>query len=167
MASWRSVVAVVLDTSSCLPERRLAVWQDIVCDTFVGLDCQSDMRESVLGLGFAIHDRTGGVHAGRFLCAAGVPHAVADRARQRGFRAGGARQQRRERRLPGRPRSRRVRRTIRHLRHHPPLRVALRRQLFADDLSDAAKAAATARRLVRWFDRDDVRRRSSARTTGL
>jgi len=29
-------VAVVLDTSSSVPDRRLAVWQDIVCDTFVG-----------------------------------------------------------------------------------------------------------------------------------
>jgi AraC-like DNA-binding protein len=42
-------VAVVLDTSSCLPERRLAVWQDIVCDTFVGLDCKSDMRGAFWG----------------------------------------------------------------------------------------------------------------------
>jgi hypothetical protein len=42
-------VAVVLDTSSCLPQRRLAVWQDIVCDTFVGLDCKSDMRGTFWG----------------------------------------------------------------------------------------------------------------------
>ena len=42
-------MAVVLDTSSCLPERRLAVWQDIVCDTFVGLDCKSDMRGAFWG----------------------------------------------------------------------------------------------------------------------
>ena len=31
-------MAVVLDTSSSLPDLRLAVWQDIVCDVFVGLD---------------------------------------------------------------------------------------------------------------------------------
>ncbi|HSJ40846.1 MAG TPA: AraC family transcriptional regulator, partial [Xanthobacteraceae bacterium] len=42
-------MAVVLDTGSCLPERRLAVWQDIVCDTFVGLDCKSDMRGAFWG----------------------------------------------------------------------------------------------------------------------
>jgi AraC-like DNA-binding protein len=43
------VVAVVLDTSSSLPDRRLAVWQDIVCDVFVGLDCRSDMHEAFWG----------------------------------------------------------------------------------------------------------------------
>ncbi len=42
-------MAVVLDTSSSVPGRRLAVWQDIVCDTFVGLDCQSDMRDAFWG----------------------------------------------------------------------------------------------------------------------
>ena len=42
-------MAVVLDTSSAAPNRRLAVWQDIVCDTFVGLDCQSDLRGSFWG----------------------------------------------------------------------------------------------------------------------
>lgn len=42
-------MAVVLDTSSSAPNRRLAVWQDIVCDTFVGLDCQSDLRGSFWG----------------------------------------------------------------------------------------------------------------------
>jgi AraC-like DNA-binding protein len=42
-------VAVMLDTSSSLPDRRLAVWQDIVCDVFVGLDCHSDMRDGFYG----------------------------------------------------------------------------------------------------------------------
>jgi len=42
-------VAIVLDTSSSVPDRRLAVWQDIVCDTFVGLDCQSDMHDGFWG----------------------------------------------------------------------------------------------------------------------
>jgi AraC-like DNA-binding protein len=42
-------VAVVLDTSSTVPDRRLAVWQDIVCDTFVGLDCRSDMDDAFWG----------------------------------------------------------------------------------------------------------------------
>jgi AraC-like DNA-binding protein len=42
-------VAVVLDTGSSVPDRRLAVWQDIVCDVFVGLDCHSDMREAFWG----------------------------------------------------------------------------------------------------------------------
>ena len=42
-------MAVVLDTGSSAPDRRLAVWQDIVCDTFVGLDCRSDMRDAFWG----------------------------------------------------------------------------------------------------------------------
>jgi len=42
-------MAVMLDTSSSAPDRRLAVWQDIVCDTFVGLDCRSDMNEAIWG----------------------------------------------------------------------------------------------------------------------
>jgi AraC-like DNA-binding protein len=42
-------VAVVLNTSSSVPDRRLAVWQDIVCDTFVGLDCRSEIREAFWG----------------------------------------------------------------------------------------------------------------------
>jgi AraC-like DNA-binding protein len=42
-------VAVVLNTSSSVPDRRLAFWQDIVCDTFVGLDCRSDMHEAFWG----------------------------------------------------------------------------------------------------------------------
>jgi AraC-like DNA-binding protein len=42
-------VAVVLDTGSSAPDRRLAIWQDIVCDTFVGLDCRSDMRNAFWG----------------------------------------------------------------------------------------------------------------------
>ncbi len=40
---------VVLDTRSSVPDRRLAVWQDIVCDTFVGLDCRSDMHDGFWG----------------------------------------------------------------------------------------------------------------------
>lgn len=42
-------MTVVLDTGSSAPHRRLAVWQDIVCDTFVGLDCRSDMRDAFWG----------------------------------------------------------------------------------------------------------------------
>jgi hypothetical protein len=42
-------VSVVLDTGSSAPDRRLTVWQDIVCDTFVGLDCRSDMRDAFWG----------------------------------------------------------------------------------------------------------------------
>ena len=42
-------MAVVLDTSTSVPDRRLAVWQDIVCDTFVGLDCRSDMHDAFWG----------------------------------------------------------------------------------------------------------------------
>ena len=42
-------MAVLLDTSSSQPGRRLAVWQDIVCDVFVGLDCRSDMQEAFWG----------------------------------------------------------------------------------------------------------------------
>src|ERR1700716_3063751 len=47
--SWRAIMAVMLDTSSSAPDRRLAVWQDIVCDTFVGLDCRSDMHDAFWG----------------------------------------------------------------------------------------------------------------------
>jgi AraC-like DNA-binding protein len=42
-------LAVVLDTSASVPHRRLAIWQDIVCDTFVGLDCRSDQRDGFWG----------------------------------------------------------------------------------------------------------------------
>jgi AraC-like DNA-binding protein len=42
-------MAVMLDTNSSAPDRRLAVWQDIVCDTFVGLDCRSDMHDAFWG----------------------------------------------------------------------------------------------------------------------
>jgi AraC-like DNA-binding protein len=42
-------LAVVLDTSSSAPQRRLAIWQDIVCDTFVGLDCRSDLDGAFWG----------------------------------------------------------------------------------------------------------------------
>jgi AraC-like DNA-binding protein len=42
-------LAVVLDTSTSNPHRRLAVWQDIVCDTFVGLDCRSDLHDGFWG----------------------------------------------------------------------------------------------------------------------
>jgi AraC-like DNA-binding protein len=42
-------LAVVLNTSSSAPHRRLAIWQDIVCDTFVGLDCRSDMHDGFWG----------------------------------------------------------------------------------------------------------------------
>ena len=42
-------MAVVLDTSTSVPQRRLAIWQDIVCDTFVGLDCRSDMHDAFWG----------------------------------------------------------------------------------------------------------------------
>jgi AraC-like DNA-binding protein len=42
-------VAIMLDTSNSVPNRRLAVWQDIVCDTFVGLDCRSDMDNAFWG----------------------------------------------------------------------------------------------------------------------
>ena len=75
-------MTVVLDTSSCLPERRLAVWQDIVCDTFVGLDCKSDMRGAFWGAVSQSRIRTGGAHPGRFHRAAGIPHAVANSPRQ-------------------------------------------------------------------------------------
>lgn len=48
--------AVRLDTSGFPPARRLAAWQEIVCDAFVGLDCKSEradfqgaLRQSWLG----------------------------------------------------------------------------------------------------------------------
>jgi AraC-like DNA-binding protein len=56
---------------------------------------------------------------------------------------------------------------VHHLRHHPSLRAALRRQLFADHPSDASEVSATAHRLVRCVDRDDLLQRSPARTAGL
>jgi AraC-like DNA-binding protein len=42
-------LAVVLDTSASAPHRRLAIWQDIVCDIFVGLDCRSDLHNAFWG----------------------------------------------------------------------------------------------------------------------
>ena len=36
-------MAIILDTESVPPNRRLAVWQDIVCDVFVQLDCKTDI----------------------------------------------------------------------------------------------------------------------------
>jgi AraC-like DNA-binding protein len=38
-------VTVRYDTASEPARRRLAVWQDIVCDVFVGLDCKSDLED--------------------------------------------------------------------------------------------------------------------------
>jgi AraC-like DNA-binding protein len=38
-------MAVRLDTSVAPPPRRLALWQDIVCDVFVELDCKSDLED--------------------------------------------------------------------------------------------------------------------------
>jgi AraC-like DNA-binding protein len=42
-------VAIVVDTNSLPPRRRLAVWQDVICDVYVGLDCQSDMSDAFWG----------------------------------------------------------------------------------------------------------------------
>jgi hypothetical protein len=44
-----AILAVVLDTSASAPHRRLAIWQDIVCDIFVGLDCRSDLHDAFWG----------------------------------------------------------------------------------------------------------------------
>ncbi len=38
-------MTVRYDTASEPARRRLAVWQDIVCDVFVGLDCKSDLED--------------------------------------------------------------------------------------------------------------------------
>jgi AraC-like DNA-binding protein len=38
-------VTVRYDTASEPARRRLAAWQDIVCDVFVGLDCKSDLED--------------------------------------------------------------------------------------------------------------------------
>ena len=76
---------------------------------------------------------------GRCLRPARVPDAVADLAHQRRFRAGRVGKHRRQRGISGRPRSSSLRGPVRDLRHHPPLRIALRRPVFADDLADAAK----------------------------
>jgi AraC-like DNA-binding protein len=37
-----ALVTQLLDIASQPPSRRIAMWQDIVCDVFVGLDCTSD-----------------------------------------------------------------------------------------------------------------------------
>lgn len=42
-------MAVTLNTDSAPPQQRIAVWQDIVCDVFVQLDCRTDMRDSFRG----------------------------------------------------------------------------------------------------------------------
>jgi AraC-like DNA-binding protein len=45
----RSVVVIVLDTKTAPAHRRLAIWQDIVCDVFVQLDCTSDIDGAFRG----------------------------------------------------------------------------------------------------------------------
>jgi AraC-like DNA-binding protein len=42
-------MTVRYDTSSEPARRRLALWQDIVCDVFVGLDCKSDLGSAFRG----------------------------------------------------------------------------------------------------------------------
>jgi AraC-like DNA-binding protein len=42
-------VAIVLDTKTAPAHRRLAIWQDIVCDVFVQLDCTSDLDDAFRG----------------------------------------------------------------------------------------------------------------------
>ena len=142
-------MAVVLDTSSCLPERRLAVWQDIVCDTFVGLDCKSDMRGAFWGavsqsrIGPMALTQVNSTAQRVFRTPSRIARASEDYVLMALGNSGvnGVFQDGRE--------ADRLRRTIRPLRHHPPLRTALQRQLFANDFPDAAKTAAAARRLVR------------------
>jgi AraC-like DNA-binding protein len=43
------VVALILDTAAVPAPRRLALWQDIVCDVFVQLDCATDLDGSFRG----------------------------------------------------------------------------------------------------------------------
>lgn len=42
-------MAVALDTGNAPPQRRIAMWQDIVCDVFVQLDCRTDQRDGFRG----------------------------------------------------------------------------------------------------------------------
>lgn len=42
-------MAIALSTDSAPPHRKLAFWQDIVCDTFVQLDCRSDLGDDLHG----------------------------------------------------------------------------------------------------------------------
>jgi AraC-like DNA-binding protein len=42
-------MAVTLNTDAAPPPRRIAMWQDIVCDVFVQLDCQTDLRSDFHG----------------------------------------------------------------------------------------------------------------------
>ncbi len=108
-------------TEGAPTHRRLALWQDIVCDVFVQLDCKSD-------LGTAFHGAITSAQLGAVKCsrrlvepAARTANAVADRARQRGFRAVRARPQRHGRRRAGRPRDRDRAERVRVLRHHAAL----------------------------------------------
>ena len=101
-------MAVVLDTSSSVPDRRLAVWQDIVCDTFVGLDCHSDMRDGFWGavsqsaVGRATFTRVDSCAQRVFRTPSRIARASED------YVLVALGNQRRQRRVPGRPRSRRA-----------------------------------------------------------
>jgi AraC-like DNA-binding protein len=43
------MMAVTLNTDAAPPPRRIAMWQDIVCDVFVQLDCSTDLRDDFHG----------------------------------------------------------------------------------------------------------------------
>ena len=75
--------------------RRLALWQDIVCDVFVGLDCKSDLGSAFRG---SVTQATLGKADCSEVCSrppARLSHAVAHRALGSGFYPDRARQSRR------------------------------------------------------------------------
>ena len=63
---------VRLDTAVAPPSRRLALWQDIVCDVFVELDCKSDLED--------FHGEVSQSHLGE------ISYTRVDSSRQRVFR---------------------------------------------------------------------------------
>ncbi len=114
-------MAALFTTEDAPTHRRLALWQDIVCDVFVQLDCKSD-------LGTAFHGAITSRGSARPRCS------TVSSGRQRVLRTPGriARasedfilialgRQRRRRRAAGRPRDRDPGGRIRVLRHHPAL----------------------------------------------
>jgi len=160
-------VAVVLDTSSSAPHRRLAIWQDIVCDTFVGLDCRSDLHGAFWG---AVAQTSVGPAAFTRVdsCAQIVQRTQARIARASedfvlvalgNSGVNGVYQDGREAIVS----------TGQFVIYDTtrPYELRFDDSFFPDDFSGAAKASAPARRLVRRLDRDDFFKRPSARTIGL
>jgi len=158
-------MAVMLDTSSSAPDRRLAVWQTSSAipssDSIAGRTCTTRFGVRFRNQRSGLRRLHASIPAPR-----GVPHAVADRARQRGFRAGalgnsgvnGVYQDGREAVVS-------AGQFVIYDTTRPTSCAST--TAFADHFSDASEVSATAHRLVRCVDCDDLLQRSSTRATGL